>query len=407
VKLSAVAALAAAVALAVATPGVAVAAAAPRSVGYATISGSGSPWQSVAIDQWGVDVAAKGLTVDFLADGSAAGRGDYSQGSQVDFAASDVAFRDGHDKLARTGPEVPFYGYSYIPAVAGGIAFVYHVSAHGRLIRGLRLSARTLMEIFTGQITNWDSPLITRDTGQRLPDLRIVPVVHSEGAGTTFFFSDWLAHEFPRQWNAFCARVTKGRVKAPCGTTEFYPVSGPGWRPKAENGSHNLVSYVTSSRGNGAIGYDEYPYALGVKAPVASVGNLAGHYVQPAAQNVTEALTHAVVDENPRSADYLQEDLAAVYADRNPLSYPLSYYGYLIVPRSGTRLPPVFSSAVGRSLSTFVIFALCDGQRQVSEYGYAPLPRNLVAAGLRQVAQIPGHVAVPSLSQCYRPSAAG
>jgi ABC-type phosphate transport system substrate-binding protein len=151
-----------------------------------------------------------------------------------------------------------------------------------------------------------------------------------------------------------------------------------------------VVVYVTSSQGNGAIGYDEYAYAVNAHAPVAWLGNPAGRYVLPAARNVTAALTAAIVNENPHSAHYLQENLADVYTSKNPLSYPLSYYGYLIVPRSGTRVPPIFSAAAGRTLSTFVIFALCAGQRQAAALGDAALPRNLVSAGLRQVAQIPG-----------------
>jgi hypothetical protein len=139
---------------------------------------------------------------------------------------------------------------------------------------------------------------------------------------------------------------------------------------------------------------------------VAQVGNPDGRYVLPTATNVTEALTRAVVDENPRSAGYLQEELAGVFVNKNPISYPLSYYGYLIAPRAGTNLPPIFNRAAGRSLSAFVIFGLCKGQTQVAGLGYAPLPRNLVAAGLRQVIQIPGHVAVPSLAKCYRSQAA-
>lgn len=403
---SAVAALAVAAALvaalAAATPGVAAAAVASASGVYATIDGSGSSWQAVAIDQWAEDLGSDGLTVNYNPDGSAAGRGDYMQGSQVDFAASDVAFRNGHDKLGRTGAEVPFYGYSYVPAVAGGIAFIYHLSVHGRPIRDLRLSARTLMEIFTGQITNWDSSQITKDNGRRLPDLRIVPVVPDDGSGATFFFSDWLSVEFPRQWNAFCARITRGRVKAPCGPTEFFPTSGPGWHAKGESGAIATVDYVTSGRANGAIGYDEYAYALAARAAVAQVGNPDGRYVLPTAASVTAALTRAVVDENPRSPGYLQEELVGVFASENPVSYPLSYYGYLIVPRAGTKMPPIFNRAAGRSLSAFVIFGLCKGQTQVARFGYAPLPRNLVAAGLRQVVQIPGHVAVPPLAKCDR-----
>ena len=40
---------------------------------------------------------------------------------------------------------------------------------HGHPVTNLQLSARTLMGIFTGKITNWDSPQITRDNGRRLP----------------------------------------------------------------------------------------------------------------------------------------------------------------------------------------------------------------------------------------------
>jgi ABC-type phosphate transport system substrate-binding protein len=73
----------------------------------------------------------------------------------------------------------------------------------------------------------------------------------------------------------------RGRVKAPCGPTEFYPVSGPGWHSKAENGSFNVVTYVTSSRGDGTIGYDEYAYALAAGVPVARLRNTAGHVAVP------------------------------------------------------------------------------------------------------------------------------
>jgi ABC-type phosphate transport system substrate-binding protein len=390
----------AAVVLTAMVPGAAAGAPAPEAGGYVTIAGSGSSWQAVAIDRRADDVAPDGLTVNFNPDGSAAGRQDYMAGDQVDFAASDVAFRDGRDKLGRTRREVVPWGYSYVPAVAGGIAFVYRLSAHGHPVRDLRLSAQTLVEIFTGQITNWDNPRITRDNGRRLPNLRITPVVRADGAGVTFFFTSWLAREFPREWNAFCARVTHGRVTPPCGPTEFYPVSGPGWHPRAGSGANAVMSDLTSGRNNGAIGYIEYAYPLAAKATVARIANLAGRYVLPAPRNVTETLTRATVNENPRSAGYLQENLSAVYTSKNPLSYPLSYYGYLIVPRAGTRLPPDYSTAVGRSLSAFVLFELCGGQRAAAGLGYAALPRNLVGAGLQEVARIPGHVAIPALSRC-------
>ena len=78
---------------------------------YVTINGSGSSWSEVALDQWSQDVQSQGITVNFNPDGSAQGRQDFIQG-QDDFAASDPPFRDGHDRLAGTGSEIPFaYGY--------------------------------------------------------------------------------------------------------------------------------------------------------------------------------------------------------------------------------------------------------------------------------------------------------
>lgn len=368
-----------------------------RTGSYVTINGSGSSWAEVAIDQWSYDVERRGLTVNFNPDGSTQGLQDYAQG-QDDFAASDLPFRSGRDKIAGTGPQHVRYGYSYAPDVAGGTAFVYHLTVHGHRILNLRLTGSLLVKIFTGKIKNWDNPGITRVYGHRLPNLPITPVVHSEGAGDTFFLTRWMARQFPRQWNAFCALVTHGRIKSDCGPTEFYPTSGWG-NVKAENGDNNVVTYIQSSYANGAIGYDEYAYALNAHAPVSAMRNPAGRYVLPNATDVTIALRRALINENPRSVNFLQQNLNNVYTSRNPRSYPLSSYSYLVVPRTGRKpVPPTFSRARGRSLSTFLAFLLCPaGQRELARLGYAPLPPNLVRGGLLVAGKIPGHIRIPHL----------
>ena len=70
-------------------------------------------------------------------------------------------------------------------------------------------------------------------------------MIHSEGDGSTYFFTRWMAHVFPRQWNAYCERVHPG-IKPPCGPTEFYPQFG---NAKGENGSNNVMAYITSTFG--------------------------------------------------------------------------------------------------------------------------------------------------------------
>jgi phosphate transport system substrate-binding protein len=369
---------------------------------YIAVSGSGSSWSAVAIDQWSEQVRANGLVVNYNPDGSAAGRADY-MANQDDFAASDPPFRDGSDKLGGTGAEHPSVGYSYVPDTAGGTAFIYHVEVGGHLIRNLRLSGQTIFKIFTGAITNWDDPAITHDYGARLPSLPITPVIRSDGSGATFFFTRWLSHMFPSEWNSFCQRVHPG-ISPPCGQTEFYPQFG---NAKAENGSNNVVTYITSTYGNGSIGYDEYAYALNSHYPVVKLLNSAGYYVLPTASNVAVALTKAQINEDPHSKDFLQQDLDSVYTFKDPRSYPLSSYSYLIVPRSGTHLPTNFTASKGRSLSTFINFLLCGGQQEMAQLGYSPLPKNLVVGGLEQNGRIPGHVAITpasALASCHNPT---
>jgi ABC-type phosphate transport system substrate-binding protein len=368
---------------------------------YVDVSGSGSSWAAVAIDAWAQDVRQNGIVINYNPDGSAAGRGDYIA-NQDDFAGSDPPFRNGHDELAGTGAENP-EGYSYVPDVAGGTAFMYHITVAGHLLTNMRLSPETLMKIFTGQITNWDDPAITHDYGAQLPSLPITPVIRSDGSGATFFLTRWMSHLFPSDWDAFCQRVHPG-IALPCRQTEFYPQFG---NAKAESGSTNVATYISSTYGNGSIGYDEYAYALSYHYPVVKVLNPAGYYVLPSASNVAVALTRAQIDENQNDPNFLQQNLDSVYTFTDPRSYPLSSYSYFIVPRSGTTLPQNFNNSKGVTLSTWLNFDLCQGQRQVIQLGYSPLPINLVQGGLLQINHIPGHInttPISSLAGCNNPT---
>jgi ABC-type phosphate transport system substrate-binding protein len=389
------AAAATALAVTAATPALANPAARGRTAGYESIAGAGSSYEAPPIYEWVNDVAAKGLTVSYDAYGTEEGQQQYITGQTADFAGSDVPFRTTADKLAGLGPQHVPWGFSYIPGVAAGIAFLYHVSINGHLFTGLRLSGQTLMEIFTGQITNWDNPQITRDTGRQLPSLPIIPVIRSDDSGATYYFTRWMAAEFTGPWNAFCGRVHPG-ITPPCGPTEFYPQFG---NARAEDGPTSVADFITSSQGQGAIGYDEDTYAAGTQFPVLALRNPAGKYVQPSADAVHTALTAALINEDQHSPDFLQENLNPLYVLKNPASYPLSYYSYLIVPRTGSKpSQPYFNLAAGRTLSAFLYYALCPGQKQLSGLGYPSLPANLVTGGLQQLRNIPGHGSVPS--QC-------
>lgn len=370
---------------------------------YVPITGAGSTWSAVAVDQWRSDVRRNGIVVNYNPNGSTAGRQDFIQ-KLTDFGVSEIPFQTVVD-TEQGNPEFPTRSYSYLPIVAGGTSFMYHVNVGGRRITDLRLSGPTIARIFTGVITNWNDPAITADNNRRvLPSKPITPVVRADGSGTSAQFSLWMSKRQAGIWNPFCQRYLLR--PPPCGLTSFYPAF-PG--AKAQRGSDGVSNYVASSFGDGSITYVEYSYALLKNFPVAKVLNSKGYFTLPTASNVAVALTRAQINPNP-GPNYLTQILDGVYDNDDSRAYPLSSYSYFIVPRD-TPDPP-FNLDKGKTLSTFINYFLCYGQQKAESLGYSPLPKNLVLAGFDQVDHIPGHVPTPDrsnagLEACNNPTFRG
>jgi phosphate transport system substrate-binding protein len=347
---------------------------------YVPISGSGSTWSQNALDQWRKNVAANyGMTVNYSGNGSSAGRADYISGT-VDYAVSEIPFQlhptDG------SSPEVVPRGYAYMPIVAGGTSFMYNLKIAGQRVTNLRLSGETIAKIFTGAITNWNDKAIAVDNPKlTLPNKPIVPVVRSDGSGTTAQFTLWMSKQQKTLWNAFCK---KAGMATPCGLTSQYP-SAPGF--KYQSGSNGVAGYVSQNYGEGAITYVEYSYALKAGFLVAKVLNKSGYYTEPNANSVAVALLKAAINTDKTSDAYLTQILDGVYNNTDPRAYPISSYSYMIVP---TQVGGVFTSQKGATLGTFAHYMLCEGQQQASALGYSPLPMNLVLAGFDQIKRIPG-----------------
>lgn len=353
---------------------------------YVPVTGAGSTWSQVAIDAWRADVRSNGVVVNYSGTGSTDGRAQYLQHT-VDFAVSEIPFQD----PAEPGQQVeqPNRPFAYLPIVAGGTSFMYHLTAGGKQIRNLHLSSQTLALIYTGAITRWNDPRLTRENGRQLPDEPIVPVIRSDGSGATAQFTRYLSRQVPTVWCPFARAKFQ---TSDCPTTSFYPTFNGS---KGQVGSNGVADYVSASYGEGAIGYVEYAYAKRVDYPVAGLLNAAGYYAQPSASNVAVALTRARINSD------LTQELDAVYRNTDPRTYPMSSYSYMIVP---TTTASPMTTAKGTSLSTFINYFLCAGQRKAGILGYSPLPGNLVTAGFNQVRKIPGYVEPPSLSSCDNPA---
>jgi phosphate transport system substrate-binding protein len=347
---------------------------------YQRISGEGSSWAGPAIDDMRRNVKQFGITVDYSATGSSAGRTNFLNGI-VDFAASDIPFQRSPEDGSR--PEQPEVGtYAYIPVTAGGTAFMYNLKVGGRRVTNLRLSGENVAKIFTGVITKWNDPALAADNpGLDLPARQIVPVVRADGSGSTAQFTGWLVARHQGIWNDYCRRV--GR--AACGATSFYPASSG---MIAKNGDFGVAGQVSQSSSEGAIGYVNYSYALNNGFPVAKVLNAAGYYTEPTPHNVAVSLVQAKINTDRNNpAVYLTQNLSGVYADRDPRNYQLSSYSYFILP---TKVQGQFTQEKGRTLGAFTYYAMCQAQERSPSLGYSPIPINLVQAAFEQIRLIPG-----------------
>ncbi|MEU9385212.1 phosphate ABC transporter substrate-binding protein PstS, partial [Streptomyces sp. NPDC048279] len=347
---------------------------------YTPIAGAGSTWAENAVDEWRRAVNQYGMRISYAGTGSSDGRRQFLSGT-VDFAVSDIPFQT--NPTDGSAAERPASGsYAYMPIVAGGTVFMYHLTVNGKRVTNLRLSGDVVTKIFTGAIKTWDDPVIKADNpGLQLPHRTIVPVVRSDGSGSTAQFTMWMANQHKSLWNAYCAKV--GRSGS-CGQTSYYPtVSGM----IAQSGDLGVAGYVAQNYGEGAIGYVNYSYAVNARYPVAKVLNHAGYYTEPTPSNVAVSLLKAKINTDKSSADYLTQQLDGVYNDTDKRNYPLSSYSYMILP---LKVQGTFTKEKGKTLGAFSYYFMCQGQQQAPKLGYSPLPINLVQAGFDQIRRIPG-----------------
>ncbi|MFD8072000.1 phosphate ABC transporter substrate-binding protein PstS [Streptomyces sp. NPDC059718] len=361
---------------------------------YVPIAGVGSTWSQNAMDQWTANVQQYNMKVTYTGTGSSDGRNQFRNGT-VDFAVSEIPYGIKDSGVVDTPPRRK---YAYMPIVAGGTSFMYNLKIGNKQVTNLRLSGEVITKIFTGVIKTWNDPAIKKDNpalAASLPARPVVPVVRSDGSGTTAQFTTWMAKQYGGLWDDYCRKA--GRT-TPCGTTSIYPKIPGSSAVVAQAGSNGVSGYVAAQRNVGTITYVEYSYAkVTTHFPVVKVLNKAGCYVEPTDKNVAVALLKAQIDDQT-----LTQKLDGVYNDTDRRTYPLSSYSYMIIP---TKVENNFSELKGRTLGAFAYYFLCEGQKSVGKLGFSPLPINLVKAGLQQVRRIPG-VDVESIDvkKCQNPT---
>jgi len=360
------------------------------------ITGGGSSFAALEIDQWRADTARKpySLQVNYVSQGSTFGRTGFIDG-QLDYGASDITFQPAEIPQLQSrrcgGRPADPNCFVYVPVSAGGLAFMYNLTDNGgQRVTNLKLTRRASCKIFTGAIKRWNDPEIVATNPQLAGFSRdIVPVIRGDGAGESFVFSQFCIAVAKDVWDGFRAQQIRddpGNI-----ATDFRagsPVSNwpQNWgrstpQPYADGTATTVADPVS---GKDAITYVAAGYAKVRSFPVASLQNAAGVFTQPDEENVTIALGYA----SGRGDGTFNLN----FTGGDPRAYFPSTYSYVLAQTTG------FDPGKGAALAQFLCFAVSAGQVIAPQLRYARLSKPLVDIAISAISRIPG---APPANKCF------
>jgi len=321
--------------------------------GGTLVQGAGATFPSILYQQWFERYGAAYPTrvIAYAAVGSGEGVRRFigqnvKDEEQVDFGASDAAMSD--DEIAR----VPA-GVVLVPVTAGGVAVAYNLPD---VSTDLRLSRQAYVDIFLGEIKNWNDPRIAKtNPGVTLPNLTIVTVVRQDASGTTFAFTKHL-DGVNETWRSRYGSATL--------------VDWPGNAMRA-TGNEGVAGRIKQSIGS--IGYVGYEFARKAGLRMALLENHVGHFVAPSQTSAEAALANVQLPENMRA--YIPDPGGSD-------SYPIVTLTWILLRR--TYADPQKAA----ELRHMFRWCLTDGQQYAADLGYVPLPPNIVSRSLNALDRV-------------------
>jgi phosphate transport system substrate-binding protein len=305
--------------------------------GAAALTGAGATVPNPIYTKWfDAYVKQTGVRINYQSIGSGGGIRQFTEGT-VDFGATDGPMND--EQIAAVKGNV-----QHIPTVLGAVVVTYNLPALGKT--PLKFDGSTLADIFLGRITQWNDPRIAAlNAGVKLPASDIIVVHRSDGSGTSFIFTDYLA-KVSAEWKS----------KVGSATSVGWPIGLGG------KGNEGVTQQVKQSEGS--IGYVELIYAISNGLPAASIKNVAGQYVEASLKSVTAAASAAAAELDPET-DFRVSITNAKGAE----AYPISSFTWLLVQKTPR------DSAKAEAIRKFLVWMLePEAQRMAADLHYAPLP---------------------------------
>ena len=302
----------------------------------ADITGAGATFPYAVYTKWAEAYqAATGNKVNYQGIGSSGGVKQI-KAKTVDFGGTDAPVKE---------EDLDAAGLVQVPTVMGGVTIVINVP--GIESGKLKLDGNTAANIFRGAITKWNDPAIARlNPGVSLPDLAITVSHRSDGSGTTFVFTNYLA----KQSLAFKRDVGAGNTG--------------NWPANAVGGKGNAGVAANVQKIKGTIGYVDIADATINKMNFVALKNRAGNYIVPNQDAVADAAAGANFKVKGMAPDLLDQ------AHKN--AWPITSATYVLAYEKGA------DAAKQKDVVNFFTWSLNNGQKMAEELGFVPLPPSVV-----------------------------
>ncbi|MBW3698222.1 phosphate ABC transporter substrate-binding protein PstS [Vibrio sp. T187] len=301
-----------------------------------TINGAGATFPHPIYAKWAEQYQqATGVQINYQAIGSGGGIRQITA-KTVDFGATDAPL---------TIDELNKEEMIQFPMVMGAIVPVVNIP--GIKAGEMKLTGELLADIYLGKIKNWNNEdIASLNSDLTIPSQPIYVVHRSDGSGTTFNFTEYLA-QVSKDW---ADQVGVGKdITWP---REATTIGG--------NGNAGVANFVSRTRG--AIGYVEYAFAKQNDLVHTQMDSAEGKFLQPTMDSFQSAAANGDWASAPGYHLLLNNQPGAN-------SWPMTAATFILMHKDQK------DSAKAQEIIKFFNWSYENGASAAEELDYIPMPK--------------------------------
>ncbi len=299
------------------------------------------------------DLTNRRVTVNYQSIGSGGGIRQFLE-ETVMFGMSEAFLSD--DVIADIESETGGRAFN-MPITLADVVPTYNLPG---IDERLVFSGEVLVDIYLGEITEWNDPQIAElNPDVDLPDRTITVVHRSDGSGTT------------NVWTSYLSRVSdEWRDRVGFSTSVNWPTGIGG------NGNEGVAGAVLNTPG--AIGYNSLSYAILNDMSYGAVINSSGNVIEPSYEATTEA---ANID--------LPDDTRVLFTNTPAENgYPIAGFAWMLVYENLDQNNAIDNRSEAVELVEFLIWSITDGQELSEPLGFARIPDAALEKNIEMIRQL-------------------